>query len=105
MNPKQIVELDPIVHAPLRLAILSILVTVEEANFAYLKEATDSSDGNLSTHLSKLEASGYITLKKSFVAKKPQTMCSITRKGKQALLKHLDRLEQIIAMQKREKGM
>ncbi|MDM7925714.1 MAG: transcriptional regulator [bacterium] len=86
-------ELDPIVHAPARLAILSILISAESAGFNYLKEALDATDGNLSTHLSRLEAAGLITIEKTFEGKKPSTRCVITQKGRRAFLKHLDRLE------------
>jgi len=100
MNPEQISKLDPVVHAPIRLAILSVLVTIKGAGFSYLKEATGTSDGNLSTHLSKLESSGYISIEKKFVGKKPQTICSITEKGRNALTTHLEQLEKIVAMQR-----
>lgn len=100
MDPKEFLKLNPIVHAPIRLAVLSILISVDNANFSYLKEATGSSDGNLSTHLSKLEVSGYIAIEKKFVGKKPQTLCSITSAGKEALLQHIAQLETIIAAQK-----
>jgi len=103
MHPEKILQLDPVVHAPVRLAILSILITVEGVSFGYLKEATGSSDGNLSTHLTKLESSGYIRMKKTFVDRRPQTMCSITDKGKKAFLGHLERLEKIVAEQKETK--
>lgn len=98
MNPEEILKLDPIVHAPIRLAILSVLISVENANFTYLKETTGASDGNLSTHLSKLETNGYIHIKKIFVGKKPQTICHITKTGRNALMKHLEQLEQIVKM-------
>jgi DNA-binding PadR family transcriptional regulator len=100
MNPEQILKLDPVVHAPIRLAILSILITIKDANFSYLKEAIGTSDGNLSTHLTKLETSGYVSIEKKFVGKKPQTICSITESGRAALSKHLEQLENIVAMQK-----
>jgi DNA-binding PadR family transcriptional regulator len=100
MNPEQISKLDPVVHAPIRLAILSILVTVEDANFSYLKDTIGTSDGNLSTHLTKLETSGYVHIEKKFVGKKPQTICAITETGRTALKKHLEQLEKIIEMQR-----
>ena len=100
MNPEEILNLDPIVHAPIRLAILSVLISVKNANFTFLKKITGASDGNLSTHLTKLETSGYISIKKKFVGKKPQTICTITKKGENSLIKHLEQLEQIIGMQK-----
>jgi DNA-binding transcriptional ArsR family regulator len=98
MKPEQIVKIDPLVHAPARLAILSILINLEKANFSYLKEATGLTDGNLSTNLTKLEESGLIKIEKIFVAKKPQTNCSITKKGRETLIKYLEQLEQIIRM-------
>lgn len=103
MNHEQILQLDPVIHAPTRLAVLSILITVENANFTYLKEATATTDGNLSTHLTKLEESGYITIEKSFKGKKPQTTCAITDAGKKAFAHYLDQMEQIVRIQ-REKS-
>ena len=100
MKHDKILNLDPIIHAPTRLAILSILITVENANFIFLKESTGTTDGNLSTHLTKLEESGYITIDKNFVGKKPQTTCAITKKGRTAFEKYLEQLEQIVQMQK-----
>jgi DNA-binding MarR family transcriptional regulator len=101
MNHEKILQLDPVIHAPARLALLSILVTVENANFKYLKEATGSTDGNLSAHLTKLEAAGYVVIQKSFVDKKPQTICAITETGREAFLKYLDQLEEIVKAQKK----
>jgi DNA-binding PadR family transcriptional regulator len=79
---------------------MSILIGVESSTFAYLKEATNTSDGNLSTHLTKLEAAGYIAIEKSFVGKKPQTTCAITKAGRTAFTNYLAQLEQIVKMQK-----
>ena len=96
MNREQIENLDPIVHAPVRLAVLSILNAVLSAPFTWLKEQTGASDGALSTHLSKLEEHGYLSVEKKFVGKKPQTRYAITPAGRQALLEHLERLKKII---------
>ena len=101
MKHEKIMQLDPIIHAPVRLAVLSILITVESAEFKYLKESTATTDGNLSTHLTKLETSGMITIRKKFKGKKPQTLCSITTKGKNAFMKYLEQLEQIVQTQKK----
>jgi DNA-binding transcriptional ArsR family regulator len=98
MKPDTILQLDPLIHAPTRLAILSILIGVEQANFTYLKEAINTTDGNLSTHLTKLETAGLVAIRKAFMGKKPQTLCSITKKGKQALNKYLDQLEKIVTV-------
>jgi DNA-binding transcriptional ArsR family regulator len=103
MKPETILQLDPMIHAPTRLAILSILIGVEQANFTYLKEAINTSDGNLSTHLSKLETGGLITIKKFFKGKKPQTVCKITNKGENALSTYLGQLEKIVAMKSEQK--
>ena len=100
MSHEEILKLDPIVHAPNRLAILTILINVKSANFTFLKESIGITDGNLNTHLSKLESNGLIEIKKAFVGKKPQTTCKITRKGRAAFLDYLNRMEQIIKNQK-----
>lgn len=100
MQHEQILKLDPIVHAPTRLAILSILITVENANFKFLKESTGTTDGNLSTHLNKLENIGFIKIKKGYVGKKPQTLCSITAKGRKVFELYIDQLETIVKEQK-----
>jgi DNA-binding transcriptional ArsR family regulator len=97
-------DLDPIVHAPVRLAVLSILVSVESADFNFLKEAVGATDGNLSTHLSKLEAAGLISIEKTYEGKKPLTRCAMTAKGRKAFLIHLDRLERIISRGKAADG-
>jgi len=100
MNHKQILDLDPLIHVPTRLAILSVLITVKSANFIYLKESIGVTDGNLSTHLTKLEAADYIKIVKTFKGKKPQTICSITPKGRKSFRKYLEHLEQIVNTQK-----
>lgn len=97
---EDILSLDPVVHAPNRLAILSILVTVKSATFMYLKDATGMKDGNLSTHLSKLEEAGYVSINKSFIGKKPQTSCSITKEGRAAFIGYLDQMARIVKAQK-----
>jgi len=78
---KNFVELDPLLHSQLRLAIVSLLVGVKEADFAYLQEATNSSNGNLSVQISKLKEAEYIEVKKSFENNYPKTTCKITKKG------------------------
>ena len=100
MEHEEILNLDPVIHSPNRLAILSILISVVNAKFTYLREITGMKDGNLSTHLSKLEAEGYIKIKKSFEGKKPQTTCAITDKGRQAFHEYLNQMERIVQAQK-----
>ena len=82
--------LDPIVHAPVRLAILTVLISVKSADFIYLKEVTETTDGNLGTHLQKLEDAGYAEVQKSFVGKKPKTTLSITKSGRKAYEKYVN---------------
>jgi DNA-binding MarR family transcriptional regulator len=96
MPPDKFAPLDPVIHSQIRLAVLSILLSAEKAEFNYLKEATGTTDGNLSTHLSKLEQEGYITVKKSFKGKKPLTTCSLTEKGRGAFSRYLKVLEDYI---------
>ncbi|MBW7998255.1 MAG: transcriptional regulator [Candidatus Glassbacteria bacterium] len=91
-------NLDPLIHAPIRLAILSVLISVESAKFTFLKDATGATDGNLSTHLTKLEKSGYIKISKTFENKKPQTSCALTKKGREAFEKYLGQLETLVRM-------
>ena len=100
MKPDEILNIDPVIHAPIRLAVLSVLITVDNASFAYLKESTGASDGNLSTHLTKLEDAGLVAIEKTYKGKKPLTLCSITEKGREALRIYIDKLEAIVKMQK-----
>jgi DNA-binding MarR family transcriptional regulator len=102
MTSKKISRLDSTVHSPVRLAILSILISVERADFNYLKKTTRTTDGNLSTHLSKLEEKGLIRMKKSFKRKKSLTTCSITEKGKKAFSDYLKALEEVIHFEKKD---
>lgn len=85
-------ELNPLLHSQLRLAIMSILMNVEEADFVYLKEKTEATSGNISVQLDKLAAAEYIEVKKSFVGKKPRTTCRITIKGKEAFEEYINAL-------------
>ena len=89
-------ELDPLLHSQLRLAVISILISVESAEFIYLKEKTDSSAGNLSVQLEKLSEAGYIEIIKSFKGKKPLTTCKITRAGIKAFEEYVNTLKQYI---------
>jgi DNA-binding MarR family transcriptional regulator len=90
------VKLDKTIHQKARLGIMSILVASEWAEFNYLKERLNLTDGNLSSHLSLLEKERYIKIKKKFVKKKPKTFIQITEKGRQAFEEYLKNLEKII---------
>ncbi len=89
-------ELDPILHSQLRLAIVSLLITVEEAEFNFLKEKTGATSGNLSVQLDKLKNEGYIEVNKSFRNNYPLTVCKITPKGIAAFESYVERLKQYI---------
>ncbi len=73
--------LDPLLHSQLRLAVMSLLISVESAEFVFIKEKTGSTAGNLSVQLDKLSKANYIEVSKSFKGKKPLTSCKITRQG------------------------
>lgn len=85
-------ELNPLLHSQLRLAIMSILMNVEEADFVYLKEKTEATSGNISVQLDKLASAEYIVVNKSFVGKKPRTTCRITDIGKEAFEEYINAL-------------
>ena len=89
-------ELNPILHSQLRLAIVSLLIGLEEAEFVYLKEKTKATAGNLSLQLDKLNKAGYIVLKKGFKGKYPVTTCKITQKGNKAFQEYVDSLKAYI---------
>jgi DNA-binding MarR family transcriptional regulator len=100
MPPEKFAPLDPVIHSQVRLAVLSILVSAKKAEFSYLRKAIGTTDGNLSTHLSKLEEAGYISVKKSFKGKKPLTTCSLTEKGRDAFSRYLKALEGYVPIEK-----
>lgn len=100
---KPIVLLDPLIHTPLRLAVMTILAGVREADFTYLRETTGTTDGNLSTHLSKLEEAGYISVTRSFERKKPKSRYALTPVGRKAHLSYLDALENYIRITRQSK--
>lgn len=89
-------ELDPLLHSQLRLAVISILMSVDEADFVYLKEKTEATAGNLSVQIDKLSNVGYIQVKKEFVGKKTRTSCRITELGREAFEKYVDALRSYI---------
>lgn len=89
-------ELDPLLHSQLRLAVMSILMTVEEADFVYLKEKTDSTVGNLSVQLTKLSEAKYIEVEKGFAGKRPRTTCRVTSQGRAAFESYVAALRSYI---------
>lgn len=89
-------ELDPLLHSELRLAIISILISVESADFSFLKERTEATAGNLSVQIDKLNKAGYIDIEKTFKGKMPQTICKITPQGISAFNNYVEALKSYI---------
>ena len=89
-------ELDPLLHSELRLAVMSILISVEEADFVFIKEQTKATSGNLSVQIDKLSKAGYIEITKTFKGKMPQTLCRLTPIGRQALENYIEALKSYI---------
>jgi DNA-binding transcriptional ArsR family regulator len=89
-------NLDPLLHSQLRLAIISLLISVEEAEFSFLKEKTNATSGNISVQIEKLKEANYIKIEKSFKGKYPLTKCAITKKGINAFEEYITALQQYI---------
>ncbi|MEX2595413.1 MAG: transcriptional regulator [Salibacteraceae bacterium] len=89
-------SLDPLLHSPLRLAVMSLLITVNEAEFTYLKEKTNATSGNLSVQITKLEEAKYLSVEKGYKGKRPQTICKLTEKGRKAFNNYVKSLNQYI---------
>lgn len=86
-------DLDPILHSQLRLAVISLLISVKEAEFTFVREKTNSTAGNLSVQLNKLKDASYIEISKQFKDNYPQTLCRITRKGVDAFEQYVNALQ------------
>ncbi|MDE3185371.1 MAG: transcriptional regulator [Bacteroidota bacterium] len=89
----QFKELDPILHSQLRLAVMSLVISVKEAEFTFLKEKTNATSGNLSVQISKLKEVGYIDITKQFNNNYPQTICKITSVGIEAFENYVKALQ------------
>ena len=88
--------IDRLIHEPARLLIMSYLAVVESADFLFLMRQTDLTFGNLSSHMSKLEEAGYIQVEKKFVGRKPNTILSLTEKGREAFQQYRDQMKQFL---------
>ena len=89
-------DLDPLLHSQLRLAVMSLLIGVEEADFVYLKDKTKATAGNLSVQIEKLKEAGYIEVEKTFQGKMPRTICRITKAGINAFNEYVKILQTYI---------
>ena len=94
---RSLTELDRLIHEPARLLIVTILSTVESADFLFLQRETDLTKGNLSAHLSKLEDAGYVNIEKTFKGKLPLTVCKLTETGQAAFENYRQQMQNFIA--------
>ena len=94
--PDDLPDLDPVIHGKLRLAVLSLLVATEEADFTWLRQKTGSTDGNLGAQMLKLEEAGYVAMEKRFAGRKPQTMYRMTPAGRKALATYVSALKRLL---------
>jgi len=86
-------ELDPILHSQLRLAVMSLLISVKEAEFTFIREKTNATSGNLSVQIQKLKDAGYIDVSKQFRDNYPLTICRITKPGIKAFEEYVSNLQ------------
>jgi len=93
-------DLNPILHSQLRLAVVSILISVKEAEFTYLREKTNATAGNLSVQINKLKEAGYIDVAKQFKDNYPQTICKITPQGVLAFEEYVKDLQSYLNIKK-----
>ncbi|UCH61674.1 MAG: transcriptional regulator [Fidelibacterota bacterium] len=93
---KPAAEIDKLIHEPARLLIMAYLYVVESADFVFLVRQTGLTWGNLSAHLSKLEAAGYVDIEKEFVDKKPHTMLHLTEEGRGAFQVYRQSMKQVL---------
>ena len=93
-------DLDPILHSQLRLAVMSLLISVKEAEFTFLKEQTNATAGNLSVQIQKLKEAGYIDVIKQFKDNYPQTICKITKSGVAAFEVYVKNLQSYLSVNK-----
>ncbi|MHC4461426.1 MAG: winged helix-turn-helix domain-containing protein [Planctomycetota bacterium] len=95
-NLQPLAEIDRVIHEPARLLILAYLSVVESADFLFLMNQTHLTRGNLSSHLTKLEAAGYVEIKKEFVQKMPRTLLRLTEQGRKAFQEYRRNMKQIL---------
>ncbi len=92
-------EIDDVIHSRIRTAIMAVLISVEEAEFTFIRDKINATDGNLSVHLKKLEDNNYISVRKEFVERKPVSRYKITENGRKAFEDYVKKLENIIKKQ------
>ena len=103
-EPRDELQLDRLIHEPGRLAILTVLSSVRDADFLFLQRATGLTKGNLSSHLAKLEDAELVTIEKRFIRKKPNTNVTLTASGRRRIAEHWDRLERLKTLSETAEG-
>ena len=94
-NQSELVEIDRLIHEPARLKLLAQLYVVESADFLFLMRQTGLTQGNVSGHLGKLEKADYVQVQKGYLGKKPQTMISLTKKGRAEFKQYVQSMKQV----------
>ncbi len=95
-NLQPLAEIDRVIHEPARLLLVATLSVVESADFLFLMNQTKLTRGNMSSHLSKLEAAGYVEIKKEFVEKIPRTLLRLTEEGRNAFIKYRQQMQRVL---------
>jgi DNA-binding transcriptional ArsR family regulator len=103
-EPDADLVLDRLIHEPGRLAILTVLSSVTDADFVFLQRTTGLTKGNLSSHLTRLEDAGLVTIEKRFVRKKPNTNVALTRAGRAGIARHWEQLERLRRLAQTPRG-
>jgi DNA-binding MarR family transcriptional regulator len=98
---RELTELDRVIHEPARLTIVALLYAVKEADFLYLQRESGLTKGNLSSHLAKLEESGYIKMEKTYKGKLPLTLLTLTAKGRTAFARYRETLQRALTADSR----
>ena len=96
LPPNSLAQLDKLIHEPARLSIMVTLYVIESADYTFIMNQTGLTWGNLSSHLSKLEAAGYVAVEKTFVGKKPHTLAALTDEGRAAFQTYRQQIEQVL---------
>ena len=96
LNLQPLAKIDRVIHEPARLLLVATLSVVESADFLFLMNQTKLTRGNLSSHLSKLEAAGYVEIKKEFVEKIPRTLLRLTEEGRNAFIEYRQQMQRVL---------
>ena len=94
-------SIDPIIHSPARMGIMAILTQTDEVDYTFLSERLGLTDGNLTTHLKKLEETGYVRCTKGFIGRKPRTTYRVTARGRSAFERYIDSLETVVSQNRK----